>query len=187
MTGTIGWPTRKGQAMENLHFNVNQTVATNVCKELACRITLLNMQNHRQRTIANKKKMNNWSTYWIIGRRAKTNGKSVEFLYINVTLLHRWWPFSKSGMVKKELEWFGFEPTYVYHSRLRVLLTIGNHLFYILDRFSTQTKRIVCIRIIIPPVSPSPLPFISQALLVTLFFCCFVLIWLWASSVCLFK
>lgn len=86
--------------------------------------------------VEEKKSMNNWSTYWIIGRSTKTNGKSVEFF---MCAQQHMMTISKSARIrkrrKKKKHSLAMNPAYVYHSRLDTKFTIGNHLFYILDRF----------------------------------------------------
>lgn len=120
------------------------------------------MQNHQT-----QKMMNNWSTYWIIGIRGGKNKRKISgMFYMNVPCRWWWWPFC-SGITKvktterknhhkrqerEEKIKTLLEPTYVYHSRLshRFTTTIGNHLFYIVDRFfppSVLANRNVCIHI----------------------------------------
>lgn len=78
------WPpshSKRRNGKKFTFFYVNQTFVSNGEECMKCS----NMQNrfwctiYWDTTTEWERKMNNWSTFWIIGRSTKTNGKSVEF------------------------------------------------------------------------------------------------------------
>lgn len=100
----------------NLHFNVNQTFVTSG-RGMACRITV---QHAKPSNGREKKKI------WIIeariellaGEQKQTENQWIFFVFQCST--RRWWPFWKAANSKNGIRMAWHEPTYVYHSRLRL-------------------------------------------------------------------